>query len=165
MVLVATPTKSKIFNVALNFAPAILGWAGGNTKVEKTTFMKKEKTKILIVEDDSILLKTLAAHFSEEDFTVFKARDGEEGLQLALKKHPDLILLDLIMPKMDGATMFDKLLDDNWGRGVPVIMLTNNDDSETIVKNVQHGISDYLIKSEHSLDDIVKKVKERLGIF
>ncbi len=123
----------------------------------------EQKKTILVIEDEASLRKILVERFGLEGFNVLQAKDGEEGLKVALKQHPDIILLDIVMPKMDGNAMFKKLLRDRWGIAVPVIMLSNLSDSQTIVGNVKVGVSDYLVKSEYKIDDIVKKVKERLN--
>jgi len=123
-----------------------------------------KKKKVLVVEDEKSLREALVIEFTKTGFIVFEAKDGEEGLEVAFKEHPDIILLDVLMPKMDGIEMFNRLCKDEWGIGVPVIMLTNISDSKTIVSNVRDGISDYLVKSEYKLEDIVKKVKERLNM-
>ena len=100
-------------------------------------------------------------------FAVLKAQDGEEGLRLALAEHPDLILLDILMPKMDGLTMMKKLRaeEDDWSKKVPIIWLTAVSVNESMLKEVvKLEPTHYLIKSEVTLEDVLKKVKERLGI-
>ena len=72
--------------------------------------------KILIVEDDNSVRKVFKDRLLQEGFSIIEASDGEEGLATALKEHPDLILLDILMPKMDGMTMLSKLHQDEWGR-------------------------------------------------
>jgi two-component system response regulator VanR len=122
--------------------------------------------KILIVEDESSLRKAMTEKFQREGFDVLLASDGVEGLEQASMGHPDLILLDIIMPKMDGMTMFKKLraLDD-WGKQVPVIILTNlaSDDDGRISDVAELLPSYYLVKTDWKLADVVNKVKERLG--
>ena len=88
--------------------------------------MSEQKKKILIVEDERPILEPLVDKFTREGFEISVAHDGEEGLKSALEKHPDLIILDIVMPKMDGMTMLKKLReDDTWGRHARVILLTN----------------------------------------
>jgi len=126
---------------------------------------ESKKKKILIIEDDAPLRKALVLEFIKDgSFVVFEAENGKEGLVVAFKEHPHLILLDMIMPKMNGEEVFNNLCKDEWGIGVPVIILTNLSDSKTIVENIRNGVSDYLIKSECKISDILKKVKERLGM-
>ncbi|HSR89169.1 MAG TPA: response regulator [Candidatus Udaeobacter sp.] len=120
------------------------------------------KNKILIVEDELDLLGVLAQKFDMEKFEVFKAANGQLGLEEALKSHPDLILLDIIMPVMDGVTMLKMLREDSWGKDVPVILLTNLSDESKIAEAMQHGVYDYLVKADWNINDVVAKVKSRL---
>jgi len=125
--------------------------------------MATVRNKILIVEDDMELLEVLTKKFEiEEEFTVFQAGDGRAGLELALKEHPELILLDIIMPIMDGMTMLRKLREDAWGKDTPVILLTNLSDESKVAEAIKHGAYDYLVKADWKIDDVVKKVRERL---
>ncbi|MEJ0021656.1 MAG: response regulator [Candidatus Doudnabacteria bacterium] len=122
--------------------------------------------KILIVEDEMSQRKALVDKFTREGFQVVSARDGEEGLSTALKEKPDLILLDIVMPKMDGMTMLKKLRQENeWSKTVPVIMLTNlSADDDKIMKGVTEDLpSYYLVKSNWAINDVVEKVKDRLS--
>jgi DNA-binding response OmpR family regulator len=121
-----------------------------------------EKT-ILIIEDDAVLLWALAKTLSTEGFIVHKATDGEAGLELAVREHPYLILLDIIMPKMDGLTVLKKLRTDQWGKNVPVIILTNLSAADT-AKDIGNKSQEYLVKAEWKLTDVVEKVKKRLKI-
>lgn len=129
--------------------------------------MEKEAKKILlieIVEDEEPILKILSEKFSREGFETVEAEDGEDGLKKALEHKPDLILLDLLMPRMDGITMLNKLREDAWGKEVPVVVLTNLNDKEKIAAATENKAFDYLIKADWKLDDIVRKVKQRLGL-
>lgn len=119
---------------------------------------------ILIAEDEQPLLTSLVDKFAHVGFEVLEARNGEEALRVALSRHPDAILLDLIMPKMDGLAVLDKLRKDEWGKNVPVIILTNLNMDDRIIREVtEYEPSFYLMKSEISLKDIVSKVNEVLG--
>jgi len=118
--------------------------------------------KILIVEDEKSLLDVLVMKFSDEGFEVHQARDGVQGLETAVVKKPDLILLDIIMPRMDGITMLKKLREDLWGKEVPVILLTNLGDSEKIAEVMEYGVYDYLVKAEWKMEELVERVKSRL---
>jgi len=122
-----------------------------------------KKYKILIVEDEPALLGALSSKFSKEEFEVAEARDGEEGLEKALAEHPDLILLDIIMPKMDGMTMLERVRRDEWGKKVPVIILTNLTDDDKVEEAIKRGSHDYLIKSDWHINDVVVKVRNRLA--
>lgn len=120
--------------------------------------------KILIVEDEESLLKLLSESFIENGIDVLGAVDGEQGLKMALEEHPDLILLDIILPKMDGITMLKKLREDERGKDVKVIILSNLSDSERVEEAMQKGVYDYLIKSNWNLADVINKVKEKLNL-
>ena len=122
------------------------------------------KKKILIIEDEQPLLKILADKFTKEDFEVILTTNGKDGLDSALKNHPDIILLDILMPVMDGMMVLNELRKDPWGKNASVILLTNLSDSEKKKTGFHQGVSEYLIKSDLSLNDIVKKVKEKLLI-
>lgn len=125
-----------------------------------------DKKKILIVEDDEAMQKAISEVFANQDFTVLSADDGEEGLSISLKEHPDIILLDILMPKMDGMILLQKLRLDEWGKAVPVIILTNvNPNSNSVISSVlQTEPAYYLIKSDVKLEGIVDKVREVLKI-
>jgi len=121
--------------------------------------------KILIVEDESPVRKAMVEKFQSEGFEVALAFDGVEGLEQANRIHPDLILLDLIMPKMDGMTMLRKLREtDAWGKQVPVIILTNlsSDDDGRISDVAELLPTYYLVKTDWRLADVVEKVKNKL---
>ncbi len=126
--------------------------------------MSMQSKKILIVEDEQDLRQELVDKFTREGFVALRAKNGEEGLKIALVEHPDLILLDVVMPVMDGITMAKKLRQDKWGHNVPVIMLTNLSDVEKVSKAMESGIFEYLVKSDWKIQDVVKKVKEKLGL-
>jgi len=119
--------------------------------------MPNERKTILVVEDESLLLNALCDKLTREGFAVLEAKNGKEGLEVALRKHPDLILLDIIMPVMDGMTMLKKLREDTWGKDVKVIILTNL--SEV---SVAHGSYDYLVKSDWKIEDVAARVRGRL---
>jgi len=119
--------------------------------------------KILIIEDEPSLLAALVKKFSQVGFKVFQAKDGQEGLSVALSSKPDIILLDIDMPKMDGITMLKKLRAESWGKDVPVIVLTNINDINKAAETLIGGVHDYLIKTDWKLEDVVKIVKDRLA--
>jgi two-component system alkaline phosphatase synthesis response regulator PhoP len=119
--------------------------------------------KILIVEDDLPLAEILGDKLKEAGFEVLLARNGREGIDTALGEHPDLVLLDIIMPVMDGLTAAAKIREDEWGRTVPIVILTNLSEADTVSAAVKSGIYDFLIKADWSIDDVVGKVKSKLG--
>ncbi|OGZ19132.1 MAG: hypothetical protein A2494_00650 [Candidatus Lloydbacteria bacterium RIFOXYC12_FULL_46_25] len=121
--------------------------------------------KILIVEDEAPLRNAVSDILTFEGFTVFQAKNGQEGLDIALREHPDLTLLDLMMPIMDGLTMLEKLRQDQtWGTQAAVILLTNINDPEKVAQATEAGSYDFLVKSDWNIEDVVRKIKGRLGI-
>jgi DNA-binding response OmpR family regulator len=122
-----------------------------------------QKKKILIVDDEKVLLELLVSKMKQNGFVAIGARDGDEGLQTALAERPDLILLDIVMPKMDGITVLKKLRQDKWGKNVPVIVLSNLNTAEAVEKSLENGAYDYLVKVDYSLDDLAAIVKKKLG--
>lgn len=120
--------------------------------------------KILIVEDEEPLLKILKAAFVDEGFEVLTAKNGSEALDIALQYHPELIVLDLMMPVMDGHTMLGKLRNDEWGHNVPVMVLTNAQESEHISEALNKQVTRYLIKSDMKLENIILEAKNILKI-
>jgi DNA-binding response OmpR family regulator len=131
--------------------------------MKKNFNMTKTKNKILIVDDEESLSEALRVKFELDGFEVFIAKDGEEGLDIAMNKKPDIILLDIIMPKMDGLTMLKYLRTSDSGKSIPVIVLSNLSDDEKIAEALATGSHDYLIKSDWKIEDVVKRVKEKLG--
>ncbi len=125
------------------------------------------KKKILIIEDEGALLEVLTDKFTRDGFEVAQAQNGEEGLKAALKTKPDLILLDIIMPAMDGLTMLKKLRNDTEGQGIPVIIISNLSEVEKIseILGTKKGVLEHIVKSHWSMDELVKKVKQTLGLY
>ncbi len=121
--------------------------------------------KILICDDDATLRGMYESRFTGEEFTVIAAGNGEEGLALALKEHPDLILLDVDMPKMDGITMMKNVRLDEWGKTVPIILLTNLDTNDKILQGVvESEPSYYLLKDQVDPEKVFEKVNEVLSL-
>jgi DNA-binding response OmpR family regulator len=118
--------------------------------------------KILVVEDELALSQVLSDRFIEEGFDVQTAADGEEGLQKAITWQPDLVLLDIVMPKMDGMTMLHKLRADPVGKTMPVILLTNLSDTEDVYDAMANGVYDFLVKSHWDLEDLIHEVQAKL---
>lgn len=118
--------------------------------------------KILIVENDTVISKILAHTLTQHGFTVAEARDGVEGTENATTQTPDLILLDIDMPKMDGLTMLKELR--KAGNTTPIIMLTNLNNPEYIADAAEHGVREYLIKADWEIDEIAAKVKAKLHL-
>jgi two-component system, OmpR family, alkaline phosphatase synthesis response regulator PhoP len=119
--------------------------------------------KLLIIDDEEIILKALSSQFDPKEIKVFTAGNGVDGLKLAKKEHPHLILLDLIMPKMDGLEMLKKLRKDKWGKNVDVLVLSNLNDTERISQAVALGVFEYMVKVDWNVNDVVKKIQASLG--
>lgn len=120
--------------------------------------------KILIIEDEATLQKAMTDYLTMENFDILSALDGEKGLELARTSNPDLILLDIILPKKDGYEVLEELKKDDKTKNIPVVLLTNLESPEDIEKAFAKGASTYLIKSDYKLEDIAKKIKEMLKI-
>src|SRR3989344_5488345 len=132
-----------------------------------TTELKHKKILVIEeVEDDSLLRNALSAKLVLEGFGVLAASNGEEGLATALQEHPDLILVDIVLPGMDGITMMKKLRDSGeWGKNVPIILLTNlsADDQRINQAIVDNEPAYYMMKSNSKISDLISKIKERLS--
>lgn len=124
--------------------------------------MSERPKKILIVEDDTPLLEILQDRFKNEGFDVLTAKDGAEGLKMALDKQPDVILLDIVMPKVGGLTMLKNLRTYPSGKNIRVIVTTNLNDSKEIHEALSLGAHDFLVKSDWSLADLVATVSKQL---
>ncbi len=120
--------------------------------------------KILVVEDEPDMRQALVESLSHEGFGVLQAANGGEGLAQALGNYPDLIILDILMPKMNGMEMMKKLRQSGaWGRKVPIILLTNLSADDKILRGiVEDEPSYYLVKSDWKIPDVIKKVREML---
>jgi len=118
--------------------------------------------KILVIEDDRVLRRVIVDNLKAEGFTALEAEDGQAGLTTALTEHPDLMLVDVVMPKMDGIAMLEKLREDEWGKGATVIMLTNLSDTEKIAFAAKKGVNDYLVKADWDIASIIDKVKDKV---
>lgn len=123
--------------------------------------MENLNKKILVVDDTKSYLLILSQTLRQAGFTVATAENGEEGLVTVQEEKPDLILLDITMPKMDGITMAKKLKEN--GIETPIIFLTNMSDLQHIT-DASETAADYIIKSDVSAEDVVVRVKEKLAI-
>lgn len=119
--------------------------------------------KILIIEDDNSIASALVLKISGAGYQVTVAEDGEQGLQKALSEKPDMILLDIILPKMDGMTLLENLRQDEWGKTVPVIILSNLGTGDELTRSKKNGVKEFLIKTDWTLDDVVQKIRENLS--
>ena len=115
---------------------------------------------ILFIEDESALQKTVGEVLKQEGYEVIPALDGEAGLELAKRKKPDLILLDLILPKLHGFEVLKKLKEDEETKEIPVIILTNLEGMGDVDKAIKLGATTYLVKANYSLEEIAEKIKK-----
>ncbi len=126
--------------------------------------MDNQKIHLLVVEDDEFLVKMYESGLSREGFLVTTAGDGEAGFEAAKRLKPDLILLDLILPKMDGFSCLEKLKEDNATKRIPVVILSNLGQDSDIKRGLDMGAEDYLIKTDYTVKQIGSKVKKLLGV-
>ena len=129
--------------------------------IKKSSEGAEPNKKILIVDDDNDFRGILQAKFAGEGFSVVTAEDGQEGVSIAEKEKPDLILSDVLMSKMDGVEMAKKIRESN--KDVPVIFLTNIKEVD-YTKSIEELGLDYLVKADLRISDIVDKVKIKLGL-
>lgn len=118
--------------------------------------------KVLIIEDEAPLRKALEYLFKDEGFEVTSAADGETGLKLAQGIMPDLTILDILLPKMDGISVLNLIRSDPKTKDLSVLVLSNMADEETMSKIMEAGGRYYLVKSNYSIDDVLAKAREIL---
>ncbi len=118
---------------------------------------------ILFIEDEPTLQKSVGRYLEQEGYRVLSALDGEAGLELIKKEKPDLILLDLILPKKDGFEVLKDLKQNIETKEIPVIILTNLEQNIDIEKTLELGATTYLVKANYELGEIVNKIKQTLG--
>jgi DNA-binding response OmpR family regulator len=115
---------------------------------------------LLLVEDDSFLIEILVKKFKAADFRVVHAGDGKEALRKAHDEEPDIIMLDIILPGMNGFEILEKLKSDETLADIPVAFLSNLGQKEDVEKGKKLGAVDFIVKANHSLDEIVKRAGE-----
>ncbi len=121
--------------------------------------MDEKKAKVLIVEDEEILLTALCEELKQEGFDAVGAKDGEEGVAKAASEKPDLILLDLVMPKLDGIGALKQMKENPETQNIPVVILTNLSDYDKVSSALSMGAMDYLVKANYRLEELVAKIK------
>ena len=117
---------------------------------------------VLIVEDEVSIRRALKDKLEREKLNVIEASDGKIGLELALQKHPDLILMDILMPTMDGISALRLLRADPWGASAKVILLTNVNENEKLAEAMQAGVFEYIVKTDWKIENVVAKIREKL---
>ncbi len=118
--------------------------------------------KILIVEDDKFLRELISQKLSKEGFELVEAANGEEGVKKAKEENPSLVLLDLILPGIDGFEVLEKLKATPETEEIPVIIISNLGQREDIERGLKIGASDYLVKAHHTPLEIIEKIKNSL---
>ncbi len=118
--------------------------------------------KILFVEDEPALQKTLGSALQEKGYEILPALNGEDGLRLARTEKPDLILLDLVLPKLSGFEVLETLKKEEATRNIPVIVLTQLEAAEDVEKVLSLGATTYLVKANYTLQEVIEKVQGAL---
>ena len=125
---------------------------------------KYKNVNVLLVEDDTFLANIYKTKFEMEGFKIISADNGEKGLSEAKKKKPDIILLDILLPKMDGFAVLEALKADEGVKEIPVILLTNLGQKDDVEKGLEMGAVDYMIKAHFKPSEVVSKVVEVLKL-
>ena len=123
----------------------------------------EKKQTIMIVEDDSFVMDIYKTKLSQEGFSVVEAENGVEALKKLKMTKPDLMLLDIIMPYMDGLEVLKKMKENEDTKNIPVILLTNLSQKEEVDKGMELGAKDYLIKSHFTPSEVLEKIKSCLA--
>lgn len=119
--------------------------------------------KVLFVEDEPALQKALGDFLRKEGYEMISALDGEQGLTMAIRERPDVMLLDLILPRIRGLDVLEKMKNNPELAAIPVIVLTNVESSEAIQQAVALGAQAYLVKANYRLDEVLEKIKTVLA--
>ncbi len=119
--------------------------------------------KILIIEDEKILSELIGSKLGREGYQVLAAYNGEEGIKAIKRYKPDLILLDIVMPKKNGFEVLKEISKDNKLKHIPVIIISNSGQLIEINKAIKWGVKDWLIKTEFDPQEVVQKVKKALS--
>lgn len=115
--------------------------------------------KILIIEDDKFLRDLIAQKLQKEGYAIVEAVDGEEGVLKAREEQPDLLLLDLILPGIDGFTVLEQIKKDQKTKHIPAIVLSNLGQKEDVDRGLRLGAADFLIKAHFTPGEIIEKIK------
>ena len=128
----------------------------------KETQAKKESMKILIVEDEEALSRVLKEKFETEGFEATIVDNGADAAPTAVKFKPDVVVLDLILPKKDGFAVLAEMKADAELKSVPIVVLSNLGEDENIKRAISLGAADYFVKTQHPINEIIEKVKEQM---
>jgi len=115
--------------------------------------------KILFIEDESALQRAVIQVMSDQGFKILSAYDGEEGLRIAKEEKPDLILLDLVLPKKDGFEVLKELKASPETSKIPIAILSNLEGSQDVMRAMELGSTTYLVKANYDLNEVVEKIK------
>ena len=118
--------------------------------------------KILVIEDDKFLRELITRKLSDDGFVTVEAMDGEEGIKKVKEEKPDLVLLDLILPSIDGFEVLSQIKKDENLKSIPIIILSNLGQKEEVEKGLKMGAVDYLIKAHFTPGEIIEKIKNIL---
>lgn len=121
-------------------------------------------TKIAIIEDDNVISQMYRMKFEADGFDVQIADNGDSGVALIQEFQPDIILLDILMPEMSGAEALEKIRQQDWGKDIPVIVLTNLGEEEAPKKLQKLNVHSYIVKADLTPRQVVERVKEALNI-
>ena len=125
--------------------------------------MKTKGKKILIVDDDKFFVEILSKKLIASGFDIYAALNGEDGLKSFKEIKPDLILLDILMPVIDGLTFLKQIRDDEYGKNVPVFVLTNVTDADKTAEAAKLNVNEYLIKADWAIDALIGKMNNALA--
>ncbi|MGD8744243.1 MAG: response regulator [Candidatus Woesebacteria bacterium] len=124
---------------------------------------EQEGPTVLIIEDDPVLARMYSEKFKREGFQVLTAGDGEAGLEKALKNRVNVILLDIMLPKMSGTDLLEKLRQDSKGKDITVVALTNLAEEGEKQRALQLGVKEYLVKAMQTPEQVIEKVKKYIS--
>lgn len=125
--------------------------------------MENNKKTILIVEDEKDVSSVIAELITSQGFNAVEAEDGEVGLDKALSEHPDLILVDILMPRKDGMEMIKELRSHAWGKNIPIVLLTNLNQADKVAEAIEYDVTDYIVKSDITIDSLAKLISDKIG--
>jgi len=118
------------------------------------------KKKILIVEDETALLYALQSQLAIEGFKTFVASDGEKALKLLLEVKPDIVVLDIVLPKLDGWNFLQRVKSEQDYKDIPIVIISNLSDDASRKRGIKLGAKDYLAKIDYSMEELVSKIKK-----